>query len=94
VHGPQGEGQRVLALGHGDQMHVVGHQAIGPQGNPMQQGIFTQQAQVGLVVLLGMEHGHPAVSPLDDMVRFSRNHGARQSTHDRTLGRIECGSQF
>ena len=52
--------QRFRRLGHGDEMHVVGHEAIGPDGHPTLFTPLRHELDVGSVVILAEENPLPA----------------------------------
>ena len=60
-HGPC---QRVLVVGEGDKMGMVGHQAIGPDFQPILFGIFSQPGKIVLPVPGFKENLLPVIAPL------------------------------
>jgi len=77
----QGPPQGVLAVRHHDQMHVIGHQAIGPHLHVAPPAPLAQQRQIRRIIVLAEERLLPPVATLRRVVRHSRNHHSRQSGH-------------
>jgi hypothetical protein len=48
--------QRLLAVGSEDEMNVVGHQAIGPDGDAAFATLARQEVAIELVVVIAEEH--------------------------------------
>jgi len=76
-----GSPQAVLGLGNHDQMHVVGHQAVGPDLDLVLAAPLGHQVQVGLVVVIAEKRLLSTVPPLGHMVRHARNNHSCQSSH-------------
>jgi hypothetical protein len=74
-------GQRVLPLGRGNEVNVIGHQTIGVQDQAELLGVSEQQLQVDLTVIVNEEHILTIVAPLRDMMRAPRNDGSGDSWH-------------
>ena len=85
VQALEGAGERVVAVRDGDQVDVVGHQAVAQDRQAVVPGVIGQEIEVELVVL-GPEKGLLAiVAALCDVVR--------QSGDDESRGRgIRLGS--
>ena len=77
-------GESVGMRRHEDQMHVVGHQTIGPAGNPGLAASFRQQVAVQRVIVIAEEDALAPVSPLRDVVRNAGNHDAGEAGHVRS----------
>ncbi len=75
--------QAVLAVRHHDQMHVIGHQAIGPHLHAAAAAPFSQQLQIRTVILLLEEGLLSPIPTLRDMVGDPRNHNSRQARQAR-----------
>ncbi len=65
--------QAVLGLWNHNQMHVVRHQAVGPDLNLMFGASLAHQLLVGLVVVVAEKRLLPTVPPLGHMVGHARN---------------------
>jgi hypothetical protein len=58
-----------------DQVHMIVHQAISPNGYPLPLGILPQQLQVDEAIVVGIENPPAVISALRDVVRQTyRNH--------------------
>ena len=68
MRGGQGPCQRVLVVGKGDEMDMVGHQAIGPDFQPILLGIFSQPSKILHPVPGFKENILPVIAPLGDMM--------------------------
>ena len=64
----QGPRQRVLVVGKGDEMDMVGHQAIGPDFQTILFGIFSQPGKIVPPVPGFKENLLPVIAPLGDMM--------------------------
>jgi len=64
-----------------DQVHVVGHQAIGPYRNARLQGLLGQQIEIDFLVAVFKEDGLAPVATLGNMMRKPRNHDPSESSH-------------
>lgn len=67
----------VLRPRHGDQMHVVGHQAIRPNLDAPLAAPLAHQFQVGRVIVVAEERLLPPVATLGNVVRHARNNHSR-----------------
>src|SRR5579883_3413659 len=72
-------------LGHGDQMDVVGHEAITEDAHAGADGVVSQQVKIELAVVIGGEHGLPIVAALRDVVRHIRHHDSWTAGHMREV---------
>jgi len=70
-------GERVLRLRHGDQMNVIGHQAIGPDRNPTLSTPLDHQLDIGRVVLVEEKRLLPTIPTLGYVMRQTRNDQSR-----------------
>jgi len=66
-----GSRKPLLVLGHCHQMHMVWHQAIGPDLNPFLPAPHGHQSQVCLIVRRAEEDCLPSVATLHHMMRHS-----------------------
>jgi hypothetical protein len=80
----QGLGERVFALGHDDQMYVIGHQAVGPHGEAVAFRVLAKEVEIRAAVVVGVEDIGAAVPPLGDVVGKSRYDDARDAAHGVT----------
>jgi hypothetical protein len=69
----------------GDQMHVIGHQTVGPDGNRVLHAPFLKQREVETEVSFPEEYILPSVASLNDMVRYFRGNGTGKSGHGGIL---------
>src|SRR5207302_442276 len=70
---------RPTALRHHDQVHVVGHEAIGPHRDAGRSATLGQDVAEERVVALLEEHPLAAVTPLRHMVREAGNNDAAKA---------------
>ena len=64
--------QSIGRLWDRDQVHVIGHQAVGPDRDVLSAAEPGHQFQVALVILVTEESLLPAVPPLSDVMRQAR----------------------
>ena len=69
----------------GDQMEVVGHQAIAEEANRHLAGGVTQGTEEGVVVAGFVEHVAAAVAAVEDVVAQAAGAGSRGAGHSKTL---------
>jgi hypothetical protein len=69
VRFPDGSPQSIGRLRDGDQVDVVGHQAISPNLHPVLPAPLTHQLQVRSVVLQAKKRLLPTISPLRNVMR-------------------------
>jgi len=74
---PEGIGLRR----HEDQLNVVRHQALSPYLDASLERLLGQQIAVDLLAAFLEEDGFAPVATLRDVVRKTRNHNVRQSSH-------------
>ena len=79
--------EAVLVAGREDQVHVVGHQAIGPDLDARVGAMGGEKLAIEPVVLVAEERLQPAVAPLRDVVGMPRNHDSCQTCHDLSPSR-------
>lgn len=77
----EGPLQAVIAVGHQDQVNVIGHQTISQDLHCMRVAVGLQPIQVRPAILVGEEHILAAIAALRDVVRETGKDGARQSGH-------------
>ena len=80
-----GEAQGLLALGHGDEVDVVGHEAPAPDPNAMALAMLGEQLDVGHVVALAEKGLLAAVAALGDVVREAGGDDAGESGHGGSM---------
>ena len=80
-----GPTQAVRGPGHGDQVDVIGHEAVRPDFNLLGKAELGHQLQVAEVILVAEKRLLPAVSPLGDVVRQTRDDDTCQSGHEGRL---------
>ena len=61
--------ERVLGRRNGDQMDVVGHQAVCPDVEPLFVGLAGEDTHVGSIVPVREEDLHPSRAALNDVMR-------------------------
>src|SRR5579872_3541631 len=81
----QGARQRMLVFGHGDQMDVVGHEAIPKNAHPGAEGVVGQEMKIELAVGIGGEDGLAIIAALRDVVRDIRHHDSWPAGHMREV---------
>ena len=77
--------QSVGGLRHGDQMDMVGHQAVRPDLNLLGTAPLRHQFAGSLVVLVAKERLLPTVPALGDVMRKTRYDNTCQSGHEERL---------
>jgi len=65
--------QPVLRLRHGNQVNVIGHQAIGPNLDPSLSAPVSHQFQISRIVFIAEERLLPTISSLRYVMRQTRN---------------------
>lgn len=73
------------AVRHGDQMHVVAHQAIAEQRNLLLLTVEAQRFDVMDAVQVGFEDSLAVIAPLRNVVRHAHRNHANQSSHGRSI---------
>ena len=71
-----GSSQRILTLRHGDQVNVIGHQAIGPDGGAIAIGMIAQGLQIFAPVAVIEEHCLASVATMRHVIRHTGNGNA------------------
>ncbi len=90
------EMQRVFPRRHGDEVDMVGHQAVAKHPHPVLAALCSQYVQIRDTIVIDKEHVLPIVSALSNMVSNTRNDYARLSRHgskhiiDTALFKIHC----
>jgi hypothetical protein len=71
-----------VAIGrHQDEMHMVRHQAVGPNGDMRGAAAFRQQPAIERVVIVTEEDRLPPVAALRHMMRHASRNDSRQTRH-------------
>jgi len=76
------QSKRIGAPRDGNQVHVIGHDAIADEREPMQAGIMPEQIQVNEALGVGCQNVLAGVPALSDMVRDIDSDHASQASHD------------
>ena len=77
----QDAGHGVRALGDGQQVDVIGHQAIRPDDQAELAAVLPEHVEVDGAVLIGEKGGLPAISPGGYVVRKARHDNAGETGH-------------
>jgi len=77
----QHDGQRLGAPRHGNQMHVIRHEAVANQRAGMQNRVLVEQIEIHQAVGIGIEDWAAGVTALRHMVRHTLGDHARDSGH-------------
>ena len=88
MHVAEGAAQPVLVARGRDDVHVVGHQAIGPDLHPCLARGIGQQVQIQLIVAILEEGLLAAVAALRHVVRDAGQHDAGEAGHGARLTRL------
>ncbi len=75
----------MLVGGRGDQMDMVGHEAIPKDAHPGADGVVGRKMKIELAVVVGGGHGLPIVASLCDVVRDIRHHDSWTAGHMRRV---------
>ena len=75
-----------FALGYCHEVDVVGHEAVGPDGQAVAVGVLLEEPQVRFAVAVVFEYVGAAIAPLGHVVRISRNDNARYAAHALIIG--------
>jgi hypothetical protein len=76
VDAAQQHGQGVGGFGHGDEMHRVGHEAPAEEAGAGLGEVGGEQAEVGVAVEVGEEHGAAVDTALGDVMRDALDYAA------------------
>ena len=82
VGASEGLGERVGALRDGDQMNVIGQQAVAEQGDAVEGAFAAQGSEVEAAVVVGAEDLLAVVAALGHVVGNAGSDEARFSCHD------------
>jgi hypothetical protein len=81
VDAAQEDGQGVVALRHGDQVDVVGHEAPSQQTHLRVGEVLAQESKIGEMILVGGKGAAAVHSPLGDMAGHTGKHTTIMSWH-------------
>ena len=81
----QGALQAVIGCGYGDQVDMIGHQAIGQYFNLVLFGVVFQPRQIHQAIIIVKEHRLASIATLGDVVRKTCKYGSGQSRHWRSI---------
>lgn len=73
--------QPLLALRHCNEMHMIRHQAVGPDNHFPPRAPFCHEFAIDLIVPVAKEGFKPAVAPLSDMMWHVGRHDPRDTCH-------------
>jgi hypothetical protein len=79
--------QRLRAIGDEDEMDVVRHQAIGPDGDALLAALARQEVAIEFVVLVGEKHPLAPIAALRHMMGKARDNKAGDAGHGTLGGR-------
>ena len=79
-------GNRVLHGSDHDQMHMVRHQAVGPDGHPELTRVATEQSQVLEAIIIVTEYDSSLIASVGDVERTPWHHDSCCSRHGNDLG--------
>ena len=80
-----GLSQPLNRRGDQNQMHVVRHQAVGPDANAKLTAPMGQQRKILLIVLIAEKRLHATIPALGHMMRPPRRHYSRYPWHESSL---------
>lgn len=69
----------------GNQMHMVGHQAPGPDGHPFFGAPLGHQIEVDLIIVIAKKGLLPTIAPLGDVMRHPWDYDTGDSGHALTI---------
>lgn len=73
--------QRAFLTWYDHEMHMVGHQTVGPDLKPVPLALGAQQGRIDLAIVVPKEHGLAAVPALGDVIRNVGKANAGQPCH-------------
>lgn len=82
MHEPEGPPQSVHIFRHGDDVDMVGHQAIGPDRHARLPRGLRQQIEIQRIIVIFKKRPLPPVTTLRDVMRDARQDEARKAGHD------------
>ncbi len=85
VQGFDHELRALLSRRDGDELNVVGHQAIGENLNLVRLGVLLQLTQIGKPIFIDKEDIFAAIDPLGDVMAYVGADGPGKSRHRQNL---------
>ena len=82
MHEPEGPPLSVHIFGHGDDVNMVGHQAIGPDRHARLPRSLRQQIDIQRIIAIFKKRPLPPVATLRDVMRDAWKDEARKAGHD------------
>ena len=73
--------QAILVVGNGDDVDVVGHQAVPGDGDLIFLAVLPEQVQIQLTVAVVQENVLPAIASLCNVMPTTWNHDSGDSPH-------------
>ncbi len=91
MHGLECPLKAFRMAGNKDQVHVIGHEAIGEDLDPVSPGIGTKKGEVEMPVRVIVEYRLAAIATLGYVERDVGDHLAGESRHEegRWTGRVQ-----
>lgn len=86
------QGERLRRAGNGDQMHVIGHEAIAEQREVVKFAVLPQQLQINQPVGVTAEDCLPGIATLRNMMRNVGDDDTRETSHADKVS--DAGSAF
>lgn len=80
-----GPAQSILRGRNGDQVDVIGHQAVGPDLDPALPARLGHQVEIRDVVLVAEKRLLPTVPPLGNVMRITRYNHSCNPRHDAII---------
>ena len=77
--------QALLSRRGGDELNVIGHQAIGEKLNLVRLGVLLQLTQIGKPIFIGKKDIFAAIDPLSDVMGYVGADGPGKSRHRHNL---------
>ncbi len=85
---PDGEGERILALGNGDQVNVIRHQAPSENTDAVTLRLEMQELQIEGTVVIGKEDVLPVIAALGNVVGCSGKNESGSAGHAYEWGEV------
>jgi len=90
MEGVKGKCKPSLGLRDTNEVDVVWHQTVGPDGYSVTQGVFMKPIEVAMVIGFDLKDGLVVVPPLDYMVRIANNGRAGETGHMDRLPPVDA----
>lgn len=85
VHMTKSPPQAIFVRWHGNDVNMVGHQAVGSDRDIRPSRGVGQKIEIKLIIAVFEKHLLAAVAPLRDVMRHAWKHDAREPSHPNTL---------